>query len=210
VPDTLQGLAVALLALLPGALYTWAFEQVAGRWGISLADRVWRFVGASAILQALAAPLTYLVWRHYLADGRLARGELAHLPWLFWAALLVYVLVPVVAGRLVGHAARNRQSWARYVVGTEPVPRAWDLIFSQGENFWVRIKLKSGPWVGGAFADGSYAAPYPEPADLFISQAALIDAETGEFLTDDDENTLLTGGGLLIRWEEVEYLEVLP
>lgn len=208
-PDTLEGLAVALLVLLPGALYTWAFEQVAGRWGISLADRLWRFLGASAVLQAIAAPVTYQVWRHYLASGGLARGEYSHLPWLLWASVVLYIVIPLVLGRVVGEAARARKPWVRFVLGAEPVPTSWDLVFSQGATFWIRLKLKTGPWVGGAFADGSYAAPYPEPPDLYISEVAEVDALTGAFVLDAQGKPVLTDSGLLIRWQEVEYAEVV-
>ena len=49
-PDTFQALAVITIALLPGALYVWAFERQAGRWGIGFSDRALRFVGGSALL----------------------------------------------------------------------------------------------------------------------------------------------------------------
>src|SRR4029079_5530354 len=58
-PDTLEAVAALVLALLPGALYVWAYERPVGAWGIGLSDRVLRFVGVSAILHALLAPLTY-------------------------------------------------------------------------------------------------------------------------------------------------------
>jgi len=39
--STFQALAVAAIALLPGAMYVWGFEAtVGGRWGIQLADRI--------------------------------------------------------------------------------------------------------------------------------------------------------------------------
>jgi hypothetical protein len=72
VPDTLQSIAVLVLALLPGALYVWAFERQAGRWGIGLSDRLLRFVGGSAVFHALGAPLTYWLWaeqRQLVRDG---------------------------------------------------------------------------------------------------------------------------------------------
>ena len=61
--------------------------------------------------------------------------------------------------------------------------------------------------MGGAFADGSYAGGHPEPGDLFIVRAADIDQQTGEFQRDDDGNAVLRASGLLVRWEEVEYLD---
>lgn len=41
--STFQALAVALLALLPGATYTFAYERRVGGFGVSLSDRLVRF-----------------------------------------------------------------------------------------------------------------------------------------------------------------------
>lgn len=51
-PDTFQAIAVFAVALLAGALYVWAFERQAGRWGIGLSDRLLRFVGGSVLFHA--------------------------------------------------------------------------------------------------------------------------------------------------------------
>lgn len=72
-PDTFQCLAVLALAFLPGALYVWAFERQAGAWGIKLSDRLFRFVGFSALAHALLAPLTYRLWDEFVRSGRLAQ-----------------------------------------------------------------------------------------------------------------------------------------
>ena len=41
---TLGNAIVALLIALPGAGYTWGFEQAVSGWGAGLADRTLRFV----------------------------------------------------------------------------------------------------------------------------------------------------------------------
>jgi hypothetical protein len=46
---TFEALLVVIVALLPGATYTWAFELQAGRRGANFSDRVWRFAGSSAV-----------------------------------------------------------------------------------------------------------------------------------------------------------------
>ena len=70
-PDTFQALVVLIVALLPGALYTWSFERLVGAWGVGFADRVLRFVGVSAVFQAAIAPFTVWGWRTYILTGRL-------------------------------------------------------------------------------------------------------------------------------------------
>ena len=60
-PGTFQAAAVVVLAMLPGALYVWAFERQAGRYGIGLSDRILRFAGGSAVLLAIFAGPLYAV-----------------------------------------------------------------------------------------------------------------------------------------------------
>jgi hypothetical protein len=78
---------------------------------------------------------------------------------------------------------------------------------------WIRLRLKSGAWLGGVFAEAngrrSYAAGYPEPQDLFLAAAVDTDPDTGEFVRDDAGLPTVQPGGLLIRWEEVEFLEFI-
>jgi hypothetical protein len=68
--------------------------------------------------------------------------------------------------------------------------------------------------LGGAFAtraDGtrSYAAGYPEQQDLYLVESVEVDPETGSFLLDDDGTPVSRGSSILIRWEEVEYLDFI-
>lgn len=208
-PQTVQALTVVVLGLLPGALLVWAFERQVGRWGIGATDRILRFVGWSAIFHVLVAPATVGLWRSQwprLVDGR-------SLPWWLWAVAVAYVAVPIVCGTLVGRGTRSGRDMARFFAGPDPAPRAWDHLFGIQADGWVRAKLKSGPWLGGAFANAngrrSYAAGYPEKSDLYLAAAVDVDPETGEFLLDDDGGVVLRPGGLLVRWEEVEYLEFI-
>src|ERR1700760_4703121 len=98
--STFQALGVFLLAFLPGAWYVWAFERQAGGWGLSLSDRLLRFIGTSAVFQALGAPITYVLYGTYVHSGRLARG--AALPWGLWVLVVAYVVVPIGCGYIVG------------------------------------------------------------------------------------------------------------
>jgi hypothetical protein len=209
VPASFEALVTVVIALLPGALYVWSLERQTGRWGIGLGDRVLRFIGVSAILHAVFAPVTYWTWWSQRDDLR--GGDPS---WWTWPAVMFYVVAPLAAGHCVGRASRKGQSWARVFVGPDPAPRAWDYLFQGERDGWIRLKLKSGSWVGGAYATSptglkSYSAGYPEPQDLYLVTAVDIDPETGEFLLDDEKNARLGSGGLLIRWDEVEYLQFI-
>jgi hypothetical protein len=179
--------------------------------GVKLSDRVFRFIGFSAILLALSAPATYALWHEYVRAGRLSSGEL---PLTLWAVPLVYVGLPIVIGSLIGRGTRNRKAWAKLFTGPDPAPRAWDHLFGSTPDGWIRLRLKSGIWLGGAFvrrADGSrsYAAGYPEDQDLYLLEAVDVDPETGTFVVDDDGAPVSRGSSILIRWAEVEYLDFI-
>jgi len=209
-PTSFQALAVLVVALVPGALYLWAYERQAGRWGATLGDRFLRFVGGSAVLHAVFAPVTYWFWTdHWPA---VAGGQ--EVSWSLWGLAVGYVAVPSVAGSLVGRGTRKRQGWATWITGPDPAPRAWDYLFQGERNGWVRLRLKSGPWIAGGYAtatDGlkSYTAGHPEAQDLFLATAVRVDPDTGEFLLNEAGGVQLQGGGLLVRWDEVEYLEFI-
>jgi len=210
-PETVPALVVLIVALLPGALYTWSFERLVGAWGVGLADRVLRFVGASAVFQAAIAPLTVWGWRTYVLNGRLQEGDL---PIALWLLPLLYVAVPIALGVVVGRATVNKQPWSKAFTGPSPAPRAWDYLFGLQPDGWVRFRLKSGVWLGGAFSSAgegldSYAAGYPDEQDLFLAEAYSVDPETGEFELDANGDVVPTGSGILVRWAEVEYLDFI-
>ena len=209
-PTTFQAVAVLVAALLPGALYLWAFERLAGRWGATLTDRVLRFIGGSAILHALFAPITYWFWSTQWPTVE-AGGQVS---WWLWALAVAYVAGPILLGTLVGNGIRKGRSWPTIVTGPDPAPRAWDYLFQGERDGWVRLKLKSGSWIAGGYAtatDGlkSYSAGYPEAQDLFLATTAAVDPDTGAFVFDEDDKVQLLPGGVLVRWEEVEYLEFI-
>jgi hypothetical protein len=123
------------------ALYVWAFEREAGGWGLGVTDRLLRFVGVSAVFHALAAPLTYIAYQHYVLTGRLAGGKA--LPLWLWLVPAVYVAAPAVAGSVTGSASADGKRWTRYIAGRSPAPRAGDHLFSAHDlTGWVRLKMK--------------------------------------------------------------------
>jgi Family of unknown function (DUF6338) len=207
--DTFQAIAVFVLALVPGALYFWAFERQTGRWGVGLSDRILRFVGASALFHVAFAPASYWLWANEWPKGR--DGEPLSL-WL-WALALLYVALPLIAGTMTGYGTHRGLAWSRWFVGPHPAPRAWDYLFEHKDEGWVLLRLKSGTWIGGVYGTvgdlDSYSAGYPEPQDLFLAVGIEVDPETGELLVDEDGDIPLRPGGLLVRWDEVEYLEFL-
>lgn len=209
--QTFASLGVFLVALLPGALYIWGFERYVGLWGIRLSDRLIRFVGVSAVFHVAFLPVTYNFWDQYIRSGSLGEGRAI---WAVWPLCLGYVILPLAVGTVIGRGTLSGARWAEIFTGLDPAPRAWDYLFGYRPDGWIRLRLKSGIWIGGAYAvtsDGrrSYAAGYPEPQDLLLVQTAEVDPASGRFLFDDDGSIKLRESSVLIRWDEVEYLEFI-
>lgn len=212
-PDTFEGLAVVLVALLPGALFMWSFERLAGRWGIGFSDRLLRFLGISVLLHALVAPATYNIWHDYLRSGALTSKE--ELPLWLWPTALAYAIVPIALGTGLALGLARGVRWIHALRIAPLPPTAWDAIFSVQPEGWVLMRLKSGRWVGGHYTEGSYAGGYPEPPDIFVSIECAVDQEEEEFIIGPNNEPQPMGlekgrWGLLVRWDEVEYLEVTP
>jgi len=213
-PSTLQAILVTILAVLPGALYTWGFEQQAGRWGATAVDRVQRFVGVSAFFLVLELPLIYQFYRSFVVSGDIDKGR--PLPVWVWFMPILFVIIPAGIGRFVGRAAYERKPWVTLLTGPSPAPRAWDDLFSGPDmNGWIRLRLKDKTWVAGLWGESvttglkSYAAGYPENQDLLVSELVEID-DDGNLATGVDGGLILTSRSLLIRWDEITYAEYIP
>lgn len=218
-PDTLEAVLVVTIAVLPGALHTWASEREAGRWGVGLSDRLLRFIGTSSVYAVALSYPAYLLWVHQfhrrvaLPDGNesfvnvITQGTA---PWWFWLLPLAYVGVPILGGTIAGVAVQQR--WprlSRMVAGRAPAPRAWDFLFLPQPVGVIRARLRSdGRWIGGRFGPDSYAAGYPEqPRDLFLERSLVVLAD-GEFAEGDSPDGYQeTGSGLLVKWDDIEELE---
>jgi len=214
VPQTLNAVFVAAFAIVPGALYTWAFEQQAGRWGATASDRLQRFLGVSSIFLVAELPLLYELYRQFGASGVLMRGEA--LPGWAWFIPTALVAIPLALGQVIGRAAHGRKRWVRFLTGPSPAPRAWDDLFaSPSLTGWLILRLRDGSWAGGLWGISdtnglrSYAAGYPEAQDLLISDLAEVDTD-GEMLLDPAGHPILTGVSLLVRWDEVAYARFTP
>jgi hypothetical protein len=208
-PQTLAAVAITLLAVLPGALYTWAFEQQARRWGANATDRVQRFVGASSVFLVVELPAVYQCYRAFVVSGDIEAGR--PLPPLAWALPACLVVGPIVLGRTTGRAAYRRRPWVRLLAGPAPAPRAWDDLFAQADlSGWVILKLNNDEWLAGYWGSSdatglkSYAAGYPEPQDLLLAETAEIDPD-GNLLLGADGQPQTTGVATLVRWDEVIY-----
>lgn len=216
--STFQALAVAVVAVLPGALYTIALENRGASWVWPRSDtgsQVIRFLGASAVFHAVFAPVSYWAYQQLIAD-RAQGGSDKHIALYWWPILLAYVVLPYIWGEWTvrsrswgGDSCRVKRliKWfiGLYTAGT-PEPRAWDWLFSKPNlSGVVRLQLTTGEWKVGLWAN-SYASSYGEDGDLYMAEQYAL-TEAGGLDLDDQGEMRPLGVGLLIRWSEIRYLE---
>lgn len=214
---TFQAIAVFLLAVLPGALYTWAYEREDGAWEVAFSDRLARFTGVSAMFSVLSAPVIYWMYRMYI--GPWSTEDTPQIPGWAWFIYAIYVVAPAVLGYFVGRGAKNRRPWTRIFTGPSPAPRGWDALFrSPALTGWLRLRLKDKTWIVGVWEDpdddagarpGSYAAGFPHTQDLYLVDTCETDPATGDFLVDGRGQPLRRGIAVLVNWDQVAYAEFI-
>jgi hypothetical protein len=197
-PTSIAALLILIAAVLPGAAYTWAFERQASGYGVTLADRVLRFIATSVLFHLVFGWPEYFLYRIAFSSHHLAAGQFA----AAWAGALVVIGLPAVAGTITGglYATRTtRDGWQRIrrhlssaaeerlltvTLGRTPAPRAWDALFSNRPTVYIRIRTIDGTVIAGLFADRSYAAGYPDSTDLYLEEAWSVedDGSLGEAL----------------------------
>lgn len=84
-----------------------------------------------------------------------------------------------------------------------PTKNGWDRYFSRGEFCFVRCHLKDGSRVGGYYGDKSYAATFPQPADVYIEKTWLLD-DSGEFVREMEGTA-----GMVVRAADCHFIEFL-
>jgi Family of unknown function (DUF6338) len=189
-PSTLIGLVAVVIAVLPGSVYTWAYERQASSYGVTRADRTLRFFGVSAVFHLLLGWPEYALYRLSVAHRHdVLVGQFA----LLWAGLVLLIAIPASAGSVIGglYASRTNRdklvrvrkwlsadreaSLLRLVLGRDPAPRAWDNLFSVRPTLYLRVKTTDQTWLAGLFADRSYAGGFPNETDLYLEEAWAID-----------------------------------
>jgi hypothetical protein len=219
---TFQALLVAVIAVLPGAVYTIARESHGASWAWRKTDAatlIFRFLTASAVFHVMLAPVSYRAYQKLVVTNAVAQGH--PVAWSWWVWLAAYIVIPYLFGvwmedsrswkrsqrRVVGWP-KNAVKWLLgFIAGTDPEPRAWDRLFSKNRTGYITLKLKdSGEWKAGIWYRPAYASAYGEDQELYIAEQIAVTAD-GSVCYDDDGNPIYLGVGLLIRWSEAEYVE---
>lgn len=198
-----------------------AYDSQMGQGRSSLPDRLTRYLTNSAALHAILAPVTYLLFQRAAETD--AASLLDETPLMAFVPGAIYVALPAVLGianAVVGR--RSGRSLAGQVLSLLPerwqidtttsAPSSWDHLFVGRGPAYVRLRLRSGGWVGGFWGThvgrgiDAHAALYPEARDLYLPQVAGVD-DQGKFVLDEHGDILLYDEGVLVRWDDVDVLK---
>lgn len=200
-PQNVFELLLLLLLVLPGTVYQFVRTRLRGPSpdDAGALSRVLRALGVSALLIAVYA----LVAGPQIA-GLLTRAQsqdLSTLRPLAALALLLLVLVPALLA--AGDHARRLKTLkpSKLLRAYDPTPRAWDDAFTNRDPCYVRVLTADGRYIGGWYGEDSFVSSYPEPREIFLETAHLMDPD-GKI---GDE--VPHSAGLYIRCDDVQSVE---
>lgn len=182
--DSLSGLVIALLFVLPGVVYQTTRTRLQGPHAEEQENtgRLMRALTASTVLIGIytvaIGPALLDLTQGTGDDSYAALRANARSVALLGLALLI--AVPVVVALIEDwNVRRKEKGQARY----DPTPTAWQWAVKRAFNQpgFVRVLTEEGIWVGGYYASKSHASGFPRPPELFIQHGYYM-GDDGEFL----------------------------
>lgn len=175
-PTTIEALVIVALVLSPGYIFTQVARRVIAHVEEPTDVRfLFTVIAAGTAIHGLMFPLT-----SYVLDYYVARTLPQHRWAVFFWAIIVAFVVPVVLGVVVGRMTLWR--WVESLLDkiglgyVDRMPSAWDFVMRQRRPDYVRIHLKDGGGVvGGAFGDRSFGSLDPKRADIYLERAWQLD-----------------------------------
>ena len=185
--DNQQTLALFLIFFVPGFISIKVYDAFVPTERRDFSKALFDAVAYSAL--NFAAFFWLIAW--------MRSGEMAQ--WLWYASLLsVCILAPAVWPILL-LKIRGLRSIASWLPG--PVPRVWDSIFSQRQQYWVIVHLKDQRRIGGVYSTRSFSSSSPAPPEIFLEEVWELSA-TGAFV-----KSMPSSAGILILGDEIMALE---
>lgn len=209
IPSSITQILVTLVLVVPGFVFQGVRIRLRGRTpgDTELATRI-----LSAIVVSTVFALLYILalGSSVAQPDTLQDDALAHPRAYALLGLAAAVAVPAAAGYLFTRLAstawwaqlRQRllsEQWTRI----DPRPSAWDAVFGDIRECFVRVRTSEKIWYAGWFGGESYASSWPDPQNLFVEVAYKIDAN-GK-IGDPVENS----SGAFIDCSDAEYIEFL-
>lgn len=203
---SVPALIIALLFVLPGVTYQVVRTRLQG-------PRAEEQDNTSRLMRALAVS-TVLIGVYAIAagpallglldtSGDISRPEVRANSRVV-AALGLTLLVGIPAGLAIVEdrlVRRKERDQARY----DPTPTAWQWATKRAFNRpgFVRVLTEKDVWVGGYYAEDSYATGFPHPPSLFVQRGYYMNDE-GAFLGPKADSR-----GVWVRCDNATVVEFL-
>ncbi|ODV43421.1 hypothetical protein AWV79_17345 [Cupriavidus sp. UYMMa02A] len=129
-------------------------------------------------------------------------SDLKHAHPVFYVACWVFVLLfaPILCAAALVWLRRSKLV-ARWL--PHPTGKAWDYIFSQREQFYLIITLKSGKRIGAAYGPQSFASSFPCEEQIYVEQVWDIDDAQGFMSAHTNSRGMLVSGANI---ESIEFI----
>lgn len=101
--------------------------------------------------------------------------------WFILGTFILPIFLPFILKKILDI------NWISNLI-IDPVPKAWDKIFSSGERFFVIIHMKDGQRVGGFYGENSYVSSYPEIQDIYIESVWKLKKNESKSMTNNFKN----------------------
>jgi len=207
IPATAVQFFVLMLFVVPGSVYQAVRQRLRGPApdDLNFSNKLFRALGVSAALMAvyfaLAGPSLIRLTVATGQDSPSWRGLEQHATRAGWLAIGLLLVVPALLA-LVDFFRASRTFSLRNLT-YDPTPRAWDYTFRDTEPCYVRVLTTDGTWLGGWFGAESFISSFPEPREMFIEKAHVMEPD-GTIGAE-----LAWSAGLYIRCDDIRSVELL-
>ncbi|EMI5491225.1 hypothetical protein REJ26_002346 [Providencia stuartii] len=109
----------------------------------------------------------------YFVEKSQLISDCPFLYYLFY--VFVFIIFPVILPFIF---LRIRKSeWCAKL--PHPTGKAWDYVFQNAPESWIKVTLKDGTIIGGAYSGDSFASSSPEPMQLYLSEHWIMNKDGG-------------------------------
>jgi hypothetical protein len=196
----IEGIVSILLFIIPGFVAHQFYSSIVPSRHLEEKHRILSSIIASAWLYAIISPALALLYANGAFEAK-ARKDHPYIAALIASALLLFY--PLLAGLVFAYIQQSdKLSKFRIRFGfRHPSPRAWDHVFSRGEDYYVLATLDDGTKIGGLWHGNSFAGDDAATTDLYLARQFVVD-ETGKFLREVERTR-----GCYIEQRRIRHLE---
>jgi len=86
---------------------------------------------------------------------------------------IALILTGIVTGVCIAIKKKNIIGWILRLIKidtTNPIPTAWDYIFSKHESYWLEVGVSNGKMIRGLFYSDSFASSENGEKDLYLEE----------------------------------------